>query len=94
MIDWVGLAFGAMWVTGLALALTVASFASWEARQRGVRLRQLLGEPRFVVPMELGGTLFAIGLSYGAHPWWQVVLWVLVAAAFAYDAVAVYRLSR
>ncbi|MHB0879228.1 MAG: hypothetical protein ACYC5O_24585 [Anaerolineae bacterium] len=94
MIDWVGLAFGALWVFGLALALTTVSVAGWVARERGLRLRRLLAARDYIVPIEVGGALFAVGLAYGGLPWWQTGLWLLVAAAFAYDAIATYRRGR
>lgn len=91
MIDWLGVLFGALWVAGLSLAVVVASFAGWVARQQGQRLRQVLAGKGYVVPIEAGGVLFALGMVYGGRPWWEVALWLLVAAAFAYDAVATYR---
>lgn len=94
MIDWLGLLFGAMWVWGLALALTTASIAGWVARERSLRLRPVLGSRDYIVPIELGGVLFSVGLAYGTNPWWETMLWLLVAAAFAFDAVATYRRGR
>jgi hypothetical protein len=91
VIDWVGLLFGALWVCGLALALTTASIGGWTARERGLRVRSVLAGKPYLVAIELGGALFAVGLAYSTRPWWQMVLWLLVAVAFAWDAVTVLR---
>ena len=91
MIDWLALAFSALWILGLALVLATLSFASYQAHEERVRLRQALSQPRFSVPISVGLLLVCVGMSYGAQPLWQRFLWLLLAAAFAYDAWTSWR---
>ncbi|MGQ9555898.1 MAG: hypothetical protein ACUVWR_17495 [Anaerolineae bacterium] len=93
MIDWLSLAFSALWILGLALVLATLSFANYQARQAGIRLRQALSTPSFSLPISLGLLLFCLGMSYGTQPLWQRLLWLLLAAAFAYDAFSSWRRS-
>ena len=48
MIDWLHVAFNALWVLGSALILAAFSHANWLAHTRNARTRQFLTLPVFV----------------------------------------------
>ena len=91
VIDWRLVAFSALWLTGLAVLLAAFSFADYFAAQQHVRTRAVLGWPGFQAALNLGLVLFCLGLLGTAHPWWQQLLWALLAVAFAYQFWAAWR---
>lgn len=81
MVDWVGPAFHALWVLGLAVLLATWSLASWEARRARRRFLAVLGRPRHVAATWAGLSLFALGLALSSTRWWEQALWGALAAA-------------
>ena len=91
LIDWRLVAFSALWLTGLAVLLAVVSFADYLAAQQHLRTRAVLVWPGSQAATYMGFLLFCLGLLGLAHPWWQQLLWGLLAAAFAYLAWSAWR---
>ncbi|MGQ9568786.1 MAG: hypothetical protein ACUVXH_04075 [Anaerolineae bacterium] len=91
MVDWVGLAFHALWVLGLAVLLTVGSLASWEARRSGRRLAAVLGRPGHVAASSAGLALLALGLACTAGPIWERALGGILTAAWVAQGAWVLR---
>ena len=91
LIDWRLVAFSALWLSGLAVLLAAFGFADYLAAQQHLRTRAVLAWPGAQVALHLGLLLFCLGLLGLTHPWWQQVLWALLAAAFAYLAWAAWR---
>lgn len=83
MIDWLGLVFSTLWISGLAIALSVLSFAIWQARGAGKSLRLHLGQTSNQVALNLAGLLFCLGLAGSSSRTWEQVLWVVLAVGFA-----------
>jgi hypothetical protein len=73
--DWLTLARGALWVSGLSLALAAWSYASWWASVHRLPLRQALGRNAFVAPFDLGLALFAAAMAWGAVATWERAAW-------------------
>jgi hypothetical protein len=80
LIDWLGLARGALWVLGLSIALAAWSYASWWARAHGLPWRTAIGMPSFIIPFFAGLALVSAGLAWGLDRLWMQVLWILVGA--------------
>lgn len=78
--------FGAMWITGLAVILSALGFADYHAHQEGVSIRDLLNCSGYQMAINGGLTLFCLGLIDTSRNWWETVLWVLLAGAFAFFA--------
>ena len=74
-LDWMILARGALWVSGLSLALAAWSHASWWASTRRLPLRRALGRDAFIAPFDLGVALFAAAMAWGAVTTWERAAW-------------------
>jgi len=84
LIDWPMVAFGALWIVGLAVILSALGFAYYEAGQADEKLRTLLRRSPFQRALNAGLTLFCLGMIGSAGAIWERVLWGLLAAAFAF----------
>lgn len=85
MIDWYNLVANALWICALALALAVLSFASWEAKVGGERLRVVLSRPRWEFALNLAGALFCIGLAVTSDRIWERALWLVLAGLYLFQ---------
>lgn len=85
MIDWVNLAANALWIIALSLALAVLSFASWEAKVGGERLRVVLSRPRWELALNLAGALFCLGLAATSDKMWEQALWLVLAGLYLFQ---------
>jgi hypothetical protein len=82
VIDWYNLAANSLWIFALALALAVLSFASWEAKTGGKRLRDVLSRPRWELTLNLAGALFCLGLAATSDKLWERILWLLLMGSY------------
>ena len=94
LIDWRLVGFSALWVAGLGLDLAALSWADFEATRLHVRLRERLGRPRCQVAVNVGLLLFCLGLTGSAGAAWEQIVWIGLAALFAYQAWRARRLSK
>ena len=95
MIDWVNVAFNALWIAGLALILAAFSYHQWLAGETARRLRDVLSQPSWKLPFSAGMLLTCIGFSYGlAERWWEKTMWTALAAAYGWQLVTVFRRGR
>ncbi len=87
MIDWFSVFNTALWVAGLAAVLATLSHARYTAAICEDKWRLVLGRPVYERALNLSLLLFSLGMSVQtATPWWQSLLWLLLAAAFAAQA--------
>lgn len=91
LIDWAALARNALWILGLSVALAAWSYASWQAGVQRIRLRQALRRPACQAPFYLGLLLFSAGLAWGARRTWELIAWIILAVAFAWQAASALR---
>ena len=84
LIDWPMVAFGALWIVGLAVILSALGFAYYQAGQADEKLRTLLRRSPFQRALNAGLTLFCLGMIGSAGAIWERVVWGLLAAAFAF----------
>jgi len=85
VIDWLNLAANALWICALALALAVLSFASWEAKADGERLRVVLSRPRWEFTLNLAGALFCLSLAATSDRIWERALWLVLAGLYLFQ---------
>jgi hypothetical protein len=85
MIDWLNLTFNALWIVALGLVVAVLSFASWEAKAGGERMRVVLARPRWEYSLNLAGILFCLGLAVTSILIWKQVLWLLLAGLYLFQ---------
>ena len=85
MIDWVSVAFSALWISGLGLTLAALSFANYWTSQHKQPLRQTLALPAYQSMIYLGMVLFCAGWAGGASALWERLLWVVLALIFAWQ---------
>jgi hypothetical protein len=83
LINWLDVAFGALWILGLSIALATLSYASWQASIYKQSLRQRLALPGAQKAFSLAGLLFCAGLAGGAASTWEMILWVVLGLSFA-----------
>ena len=94
MIDWLDLAANTIWIFGCAVALSMVSYASWEAHARGERMRMVLRRPRMQVGLNLAGVLFCLGVAATTRSIWEIVLWLFLAVLFAVQVWASWVKAR
>ena len=82
LIDWRMLAFSSLWIFGLALILTVLGFAYYHAQRRKRGLSAELRRYNHQVVINGALVLFCLGMLGSTSPWWERVLWLLLALAF------------
>ncbi len=83
MIDWLNLAYNALWVAGLALALAAVSTASWRASLRRNRLADELARPGLRRSLHAAGLLFSLGLGLASPAAWQQAAGAVFTLVFA-----------
>ena len=83
MIDWLDLVANATWIFGCAVALAAVSYARWEARARGERLRSVLGRRQMQIVLHSAGVLFCAGAAAASQSVLEVILWLVFVAFFA-----------
>ncbi len=93
MIDWLHVAFNALWVLGSALILAALSHANWLAQARHARTRQLLSAPAFQLPFSIGLGLISGSLFLLSRGWLEHVLWAILTITFAWQAWSMRRSS-
>ncbi|MCU0508450.1 MAG: hypothetical protein MUC34_08605 [Anaerolineae bacterium] len=81
-MDWPALLRGALWITGLSIALASFSHMRWTAKQEGVPLRMAVSWDSFLAPFFAGLTLFAAGMAWGAQATWEAIAWAVIAVIF------------
>jgi hypothetical protein len=84
MIDWPLVLFGAIWISGAALALATLSYASWSASLHGERLRAVLQR----------SCLICVGLGLTATSPLETVLWIVLAVSSATAFISLWRTAR
>jgi len=79
VIDWLNVAFNALWIIGGAVIVAAWSYASWLAHVRGVRTRQLLSATTFQLVLNIGLLLVSLGLFFASRGWLEHILWAFLA---------------
>ncbi len=79
MIDWVNLAFNALWIFALAVLLASLSYASWEASIYKVKMRERLKLPAYQASINLAALLFCAGLAGLAGNLLIRIVWIILA---------------
>ena len=82
MIDFFNLAANSLWIFAFALALATLSFARWEARTEGVKLKAVLNRAGWQNSLNLAGTTFCAGLALTTDVWWEQLLWAILGILF------------
>jgi hypothetical protein len=88
------LAGSVLWILGSAICLAAYSYARWWAYQKGLRVRQVIGLPQFVVPFFAGVAIFCVGMAVGAARAFEVILWLLLAILSAAYSSATWLADR
>ena len=87
-------AFGSLWIAGLALVLTVFGFADHDANRQGLRTRDVLRRAGYQTAVSAGLVLFCLGLLGSSRVWWERAIWMLLVLAFAYSTWQSWRKAR
>lgn len=82
MIDWLNVAFNALWVLGCVVALSALGYASWEASLYNEKFTARLKRRPIQAALDLAGLLFCLGLAALSDAWWEKALWAILALAF------------
>jgi hypothetical protein len=94
MIDWAAVGRGALWITGLAIALAAFSYTECWRSVQGGRLRDALGTPHFLGPFSLGMALFSTGVALSSHQWWEIGAWAITGTLFLLQSALNWRAGR
>jgi len=82
MIDWYNLIANTLWITALALALSVLSYARWEAFAHNQILWKAIKTSRWLVTLSMAGVIFCGGRAALADTFWMQVVWLVLVVAF------------
>jgi len=85
MIDWLNVLYNALWILGLSIVLTAFSYADWQARLDGQKLRRRLNASSFQLPLSLGLLLVSLGLTFLAQTGWERVIWLVFVGLFLFQ---------
>ncbi|MDD5466261.1 MAG: hypothetical protein PHS96_00490 [Anaerolineales bacterium] len=77
LIDWGNLLANTAWIVACAMALALFSYASWEASQRGEKLRDRLAQPGKQIALGLAGLLFSAGVAGAARTPLELAAWTV-----------------
>jgi hypothetical protein len=94
MIDWPLVLFGAIWISGAALALATLSYASWSASLHGERLRAVLQRSLYQRALLVAACLICVGLGLTATSPLETVLWIVLAVSSATAFISLWRTAR
>lgn len=94
LIDWRMVGFASLWILGLAVILSVFGFVDYHAKVGGVRFRDELRKAIYQAWINIGLTLFCLGLLGSSDTWWEAVLWGLLVMAFLVFGVGSFRAWR
>ena len=82
MIDWYDLVANSFWILALVLALATISFARQDASLHGTRLRDVLNDARWKLPLNITGALFCLGLAATSVSLWNRIVWGVLIILF------------
>jgi len=90
-MNWLRVAFNALWVIGCAVCLAAFSHAHWLAHAQGRRTRDLLGAPTSQLPFSIGLSLVSLGLFFLSRGWLEHAVWATFVVLFAWQAWGLWR---
>lgn len=93
-VDWRLVAFSALWLLGLAVALASLSFANYRRSEARVSLAAVLRQPGYRGALNTGLVVFCLGVAGSARAVWEALLWLGLAAAFAWQSWRSARSAR
>ena len=82
MINWFNLFANSLWILALSVALAVLSYARWEAKHTGNKLKDVINQPAKQILFNVCGMFFSAGLAMTAGRMWEQVLWGLMGGLF------------
>ena len=82
MINWLTLFANALWILSLALALSIISYSSWEAEQKGAKFKEVIAQHSKQAYLNISGVLFSTGLATIASKTWEQILWIIMIVLF------------
>jgi hypothetical protein len=96
VIDWYHVTANAVWILACAIALATLSYASWVASIKHEKLRNVLKLNNYQTSMNIAGILFCLGLAGVSDKWWEIALWLLIAALFSWQTLmmVLYHLNK
>jgi len=87
----------ALWIIGLAILLATVSYMSWYKSVNGWGWRYALNLPHMLLPLCVGLAIFCVGMALNGRtafepaPWWETVVWSILAALFCVQSVLYAR---
>ena len=91
LIDWRMVGFASLWIMGLAVILAVLSFADYHSKTKGDRFRDELRKPIYLVWINVGLSLFCLGMLGSSDTLWQSLLWGFLAVVFVVLSICSYK---
>jgi hypothetical protein len=91
LIDWLGVATGALWIVGLGIILTAIGFAHYQSHAENKKLGQVLGKRTSQFVVDLGMIFFCLGLMGSVEATWERILWGILSLVFAIQSSIVWR---
>jgi putative copper export protein len=92
MIDWVNLAFNALWIFGLSILLAAVSYHRWLAWEQDGAFRELMSRRSWKLPFASGMLLVCGGVAGGiVERGWERAIWTALGAFYAYQLMLVLR---
>ncbi len=93
-LDVPGIAANALWIVGLAVLLSVWSWATYEASTKHQKVSARLESFPNSVWLDGGWLLFSAGLLATEHRWWARIIWGVWMLWFGGHAIWTWRQRR
>jgi hypothetical protein len=92
MIDWINVAFNALWISGLAILLAAVSYHRWLTWEQDATFRELMSRRSWKLPFAGGMLLVCGGIAAGiAERGWERAIWTGLGAFYGYQLMLVLR---
>lgn len=100
MVTGIGVLLNSLWILGLSGVLATISYMDWLRKERSWSWRIITQTAAFLFPFSLSMLITCIGIGasgwYGtpSQPFWQTLLWLVLAVLFAMQSVAYYKVGH
>jgi hypothetical protein len=91
LINWKMVGFASLWIIGLSVILAVLGFVDYHAKAGQTRFRDELRKPIYQAWINVGLSLFCLGLLGSSDAWWESVLWGLLGIAFVVFSIRSFK---
>lgn len=82
-----------IWIFSMALAVAVFSIAYYQSQISGKKIKVLLQEPKYILPLNISVVGFCLGMALTSDRWWEILLWIVLIGLFSYQIHTIRKLN-